>query len=178
MQDEGEVAEEGGGSWNGGGVRVDIPCHPLVSVLVGDIRVYALLRPLLSSDVAILSAVVARLARLWLAGIADGDLAALVRVKMGTSGSAVAVLRDWLLVDVVHERTPGGWEAGEGDAELDTDTVGSSNSLNRATKRAALLDGESRDVASTSWVASDLGSRNDSRGLSADGRRRGEHGDE
>jgi len=104
----------------------------------------------------VLAAQVAGLARLGLAGVADGHLAALVGVEVGAGGGAVAVLGDWLLVEVVHEGTAGGWEAAEGDAEQDTDTIGSRDGGDGATERAALLDGKSSDVAGARGVASDL----------------------
>lgn len=113
-----------------------------------------------------LAAQVAGLARLGFAGVADGHLAALVRVEVGAGCGAVAVLGDWLLVEVVHEGAASGWEAAEGDAEQDTDTVRSRDGGDGATERAALLHRQSSDVAGTRGVASDLRRRC---GLSAHG---------
>jgi hypothetical protein len=61
----------------------------------------------------VLSTQVASLARVGLAGVADGDFATLVRVQVSASASAVAVCGDGLLVDVVHEGTTGGGESRE-----------------------------------------------------------------
>jgi hypothetical protein len=119
-------------------------------------RIDLLSRELPRCEVAVLAAQVAGLARLGLAGIANGHLAALVRVEMGTGGSAVAVLRDWLLVEVVHEGTASGWEAAEGDTEQDTDAIGSGDGGDGAAERAALLDRQGSDVAGAGWVTSNL----------------------
>jgi len=82
-------------------------------MLVGDSQVAGgdslLLRPCLGRDVAVLSTQVAGLASFGLASVADGDLATVVRVEMSAGGGAVAISRDGLGVDVVHERTALGW---------------------------------------------------------------------
>jgi hypothetical protein len=56
----------------------------------------------LTREVAELATEVARLASLLLGGIARRHLTALVGIKMSACSSAVAVVRDALLVDVVH----------------------------------------------------------------------------
>jgi hypothetical protein len=96
---------------------------------------------------------------------------------VSASASAVAVSGHGLLVEVVHERAAGRWEAGEGDAELDTGTVGCRDGGNRATDGAAFLDGQSGDVAGAGRAVRDLGGGSDSRGLCADDGRRGEEGE-
>ena len=55
-----------------------------------------------SSESAVFAAKVTGLASLRLVLVARGRLSALVGVQMSASGSAVAISRDWLLVDVVH----------------------------------------------------------------------------
>jgi hypothetical protein len=137
-----------------------------------------LLRPLLGSDVAELSTQITGLARLGLAGIADGDLTALVRIQVSASAGAVAVGGDRLLVDVVHEGTTSSWESREGDAELDASTFGSRDSDNGATDRAAFLDRQSSNIAGTGGAIGDDRGRDNSRRLSADSRRCGDEGED
>jgi hypothetical protein len=122
-----------------------------------------LLRPLLGGEVAVLSTQVTRLARVGLAGVANGDFATLVRVQVSASAGAVAVGRDGLLVNVVHERTSSSGQSCERDAELDAVTLGSRDSDDGATERAAFLDGQSSDIAGASWAVCDEGRRDNSR---------------
>jgi hypothetical protein len=90
-------------------------------------------------------------------------------VSAGTR--AVAVGRNRLLVEVVHEGTARCGKTREGDLELDAGTIRARLGDDSTTERAAFLDGQSGDVGSTNWVSSDLGGR-DSRGLGANDRGR------
>jgi hypothetical protein len=122
-----------------------------------------LLRPLLGGNVAVLSTQVTGLARVRLAGVADGDFATLVRVQVSASASAVAVCGYGLLVDVAHEWTTGSRESSEGDAELDAVALGSRDSDDRTTDGVAFLDRQSSDIAGASWAICDEGGRDNSR---------------
>jgi hypothetical protein len=124
-------------------------------------------RPLLRGDESVLAAQVTSLARLGLGRIAGRDLAALVRVQVRAGSSAVAVLGDGLLVDVVQEWTASIGKARELDGELDTGTIGAGDGHDGACERAASFGGEGRDVAGSAGVASYNGCGRDSRGLRA-----------
>jgi hypothetical protein len=80
----------------------------LIAVLAGACtdmlrRGDVLCRELPLGDVSVLAAQVTGLAGLGLAGIAERDLATLVRVKVSSSTSAVAISGDGLSVDVFME---------------------------------------------------------------------------
>jgi hypothetical protein len=134
------------------------------------VGVDVLLGPLLGSDVAELSAQVAGLARLGLGGIAHGSLATNVGVKVGTSSSAVAVRRNGLCVQVVHEGATLGRQTRDGDGELDTGTVVVGGGSNRATNGTLGLLRQGSDVGSAGGVVVDGGrdSRRDGRSRSDD----------
>lgn len=95
---------------------------------------------------------------------------------MSESGRAAAVGGDRLLVEVVHEGRAVGWEARELHAELDTNAIGRGDGRD-GTAGHALLGGDGSDVAGDRCVG-DLGSGDDSGGLSTDDRRRSEDGDD
>lgn len=114
-----------------------------------------------------LAAQITSLARLGLAGVAGRDLAALVRVQVRASRSAVAVLGDGLLVDVVQEGATSVREARELDREADTGAISAGNGHDGACERAAGLRGEGRNVRGSARVASNNGCGSDSRGLRA-----------
>lgn len=126
--------------------------------------------PLLCSDVAVLAAQVTDLAGFGLAGVAGRGFTALVRVKMSTSTSAVAVGRHRLLVNVVDERTALGWETRERDGELDAVAIIGRDSSNRATNSVLLLIRQGSNVRGALGVAGNYGSRDNGRGLSSDSR--------
>jgi hypothetical protein len=132
-------------------------------------------RPLLRRNVSVFSAQITRLARLGLARIANRDLAALVRVQMGASSSAVAVGGHRLLVQVVHEGATSSGQAGEGDAELDADAVRGRDGSDGAADGAAFLDGQRSDVAGAGGAVGDLGRGG---GLRAGEGGRGDEGDD
>lgn len=115
------------------------------------------MRPLTGGNVAILSAQVTGLAGVGLAGIADGDLAALVRVNMGTSASAVAVRGHGLLVKVVDEWAANFGKTRERNAEEYALAVGTGGSKDGSTERVVGLLRKSGNVGGASRVASDLG---------------------
>jgi hypothetical protein len=140
------------------------------------VGVDVLLGPLLGSDVTVLSAQVASLARLGLGGIAHGGLATNVGVKVGTSASAVAVRRNGLCVHVVHEGATLGRQTRDGDGELDTGAVGVGGGNNRATNGTLGLLRQGSDVGSAGGVVVDGG--RDSRGLGRDGRSRSDDREE
>ena len=75
-----------------------------------------------------LAAQVTDLASLGLAGIADRHLAALVRVEVSASSSAVAIAGDRLLVDVVHEWAALCWQTRDRDGELNASAIASGGS--------------------------------------------------
>jgi hypothetical protein len=129
-----------------------------------------------SGEVSVLSAQVAGLARLRLAGVAGRSLAALVGVQVGTGGAAVAT-HDWLLVEVVHEGAAGCRETSELNGELDTYAILAGDGRDGATGAACHVR-NGCDVASSRWVGADLGRRNDSGRLSADDGRRSEDGED
>lgn len=54
------------------------------------------------SDVAVLACQITNLAGFWLSGIARWDFATNEGVEMAKRGSAVAISRNWLVMDVVH----------------------------------------------------------------------------
>jgi hypothetical protein len=126
VKHEREIAEVGNAGWVKGSISVDVSVW-FVSILASCSNdVFNILGgKLLGSEVAVLSTQVADLARLGLAGIANRYLATLVRILVSASSGAVAVRGDSLLVDVVHEWAAGSGETREGDAELDTSTIGS-----------------------------------------------------
>ena len=132
------------------------------------------MRTLLRSDVAKLAAKVTSLASLRLASITDGYLAALVGVEMSASASAVAVGRNRLLVEVVHEGTALGRKTRDGDSELDAVAILSRDGSDRTTDGILLLLRQSSNVRGALGVAADYGSRDDSGGLGGDSRRRGD----
>lgn len=127
-------------------------------------------------EVAVFAAQVAGLARLWLAGVADGHLAARIRVQVGASSQAAAVGGYRRSVQVVHEGAARGRQAGELHVEFDADATGTGDSRDGAAW-GARLSWNGGDVAGSSCVG-DLGSGNDSRRLGADDGRRGEDGDD
>ena len=110
---------------------------------------YVLLGPRLGSDVSVLAAQVTGLACLRLRGVADGHLAALVRVEMGAGASAVAIGGNGLLVDVVHEGTTGGGEARKGNGEADAFAISARDGGNGTTEGAAGFLRQSAHVAGT-----------------------------
>lgn len=107
MDDKGEVAKVRG-----------------ISFVEGAVRVYVFLRPGLFCHVAKFTTQVTSLAGLRLGGIADGDLAAQVGIKVGSSTSAVSIGGNRLGVDVVHKGTALSWETRERDGEANTLAVG------------------------------------------------------
>ena len=53
-------------------------------------------------DVAVLACQITNLAGFWLSGIARWDFATNEGIEMAKRSSAVAISRDWLVMDVVH----------------------------------------------------------------------------
>lgn len=105
-------------------------------------------------DLAILAAQVTNLARAGLAAIANGNLATLVGVKVGASARAVAVSRNWLLVDVVHEGTARLREIVDMDSPLNARSARKRAGRDRASK-TGLVSAEMGGVASTREVVLD-----------------------
>lgn len=127
------------------------------------------------SSVSVLAAQVTSLAGLRLGGIAGRSLAAHVRVQMSAGTSAVAVRRNRLSVEVVHERTASLGKASEGDLELDALAVGAGGGLDGSGESAALLGGKSTDVLGAHGVAHYDGSGS---ALGGDSGGRGQNGDD
>ena len=60
------------------------------------------LKPGRSGDIAVFTAQIASLAGSWVCRIARWHLAANIGIQVRQSCSAVAIRRDWLIVDMVH----------------------------------------------------------------------------
>lgn len=94
---------------------------------------------------------------------------------MSASVSAVAIGRDGLSVEVVHEWAASLGEASERDLELDAFAVGAGGGFDGSGESAALLGGESTDVLGAHGVAHYDGSGS---ALGGDGGGRGQDGDD
>lgn len=130
---------------------------------------------LLGAEVSVLAAQVTSLAGLGGARVARHGLAVVVRVQVSTSGSAVAVGRDRLSMNVVHERAASGWETGKVNAKLDTLAVGSGGTLNGTREGASRLLRKRSNVLCADGVVCYYGGVGR---LSGDGRSRGQDGDD
>ena len=51
---------------------------------------------------AVFAAQISNLASLWLRGIAIGNFTTLVGIEVAQCGGAIAVSRDWLIMDMVY----------------------------------------------------------------------------
>lgn len=122
---------------------------------------------------SVLAAQVTSLANLGLAGIAGLVLAVVVGVQVSTGSSAVAIGRNGLSMDVVHERTASRRETIKVNVEPDTLAVLARGTLNVAREVAACLFGQSSNVLGTSGVVGGDGCV----ALSADNRGCGQEGD-
>lgn len=88
MDNDGAVAEEGPNSFLGRGEQVGVDVFEGFTIV--DAR-----------DLSVLAAEISDLASGWCIGVAGRILATNERVKMGKSRSAVAVLGNWVDVDVI-----------------------------------------------------------------------------
>lgn len=129
----------------------------------------------MSAEVSVLAAQVASLAGLGRARVARHGLAVVVGVQVTTSSSAVAVGRDRLGMDVVHERAASGWETGKVNAKLDTLAVGTGGTLNGTREGASGLLGKRSNVRCADGVVCYYGGVGR---LSGDCRSRGQDGDD
>lgn len=108
VNDNREVTKVANVGWVGGGVQISVPISSSTNCFNGKHLDGNLLeRAALLGEVAPLAAQVTNLALLLGGWITSWDLAALVRVQVSTSSSAVAVSWNGLLVDVVH------WQLGQ-----------------------------------------------------------------
>lgn len=111
-----------------------------------------------SLELAVLARVVTDLAGLGLSGITGGLFAALIRVQVSKSSSAVAALGDRLVMDVVRERALAFGETGDGDLELDAAAAADRGGDNGAANGGVLTVGQRGSVNSTGGVVGDDGS--------------------
>ena len=124
---------------------------------------------------SVLAAQVARLANLGLAGIALFVLAVVVRVQVSASTRAVAVGRNGLSMDVVHERAASSRETRKVNVEAHALAAVGRRALNGASEAAAVLGRQCGNVLGTSRV---VGGDGCVASLGGDGRGRGQEGDE
>ena len=134
------------------------------------------MRPRLLSDVAELAAQVTGLASLWLGFIANGHFATLVRINVSAGSRAVAIFRDTLLVEMVHERTALGGKTLDVDGEFNAISVFAGGSMDFSDEAAFALD--VGNVQGAPRVACGKGSRSDGGGLGANSGSQGKGGEE
>ena len=108
-----------------------------------------------SLDRAILAAQVTNFAIVLVVGVARGRLATCPGVKVGESARAVAVSRNWRLVDVEREGTALGRKILDVDAPLNRRITRRSAANDRASNSVLLLLGKIGNVASTREVLGD-----------------------
>ena len=125
---------------------------------------------------AVLAAQVADLARGGRGGVADGVLAALVRVQVRHGGRAVAVGGHRLLVDVVQEGPAGRGEPGERDLEADADAAGRGHGLHGPAHRRLGRIRQRGHVHGAERVVGHDGRGREGRGLRERGGREGDEG--
>lgn len=172
VNNNGKVAKVVGAVRACGRVEVNVSTSMLVFHLCGYELMYSLLRPLLCSDVAMLAAQITGLACLRLAGVADRNLATLVGVEVSASASAVAIRRDRLLVNVVHEGSALGRETRNRNSELDAFAILGRDCGKGAADGVLLLLWQSSNVGCALGVVADYRSRDNSGGLSGNSRSR------
>lgn len=123
-------------------------------------------------NLAILAAQVTNFARVLVVGVTGGVIATPIGVKVGESARAVAVSRNWRLVDVEREGTAGLREIVETHSPLNACSAREGAASDRAIKNGVLvLIGEIGNEGSTWKVVGDYRSNV---GLRGDDRSRGD----